>query len=100
LEEEFSMMLNENSTIRRKEEQEFSTIDGEVVMLSLSKGAYFSLNEVASRIWELIEEPVRIEKLIDQLLEEYEIKPEECKKETLSCLEDFQKNGLLIVESD
>ena len=54
-------------------------LDGEKVMMNLDKGEYFMMNEVGSRIWEIISEPVNVKGIIDTLRSEYEVDEETCK---------------------
>jgi hypothetical protein len=44
-----------------------SDLEGEVVM-SIESGNYFGLNPVGSRIWELIEQPVKVAEVVEKLL--------------------------------
>ena len=48
-------------------------------MMNLDKGEYFMMNEVGSRIWEIISEPVNVKGIIDTLRSEYEVDEETCK---------------------
>jgi hypothetical protein len=63
-------------------------IDEEIVLMSISKGEYFSLGEVASRIWELLKtKPLDVDSLCAALQQEYDIDRTTC----LSDTEDFLK---------
>ena len=53
----------------------------ELVMMDLDQGKYFSLNPVATRIWDLLEKPITVAELCGKLTEEYEVEPEQCRKE-------------------
>ncbi|MCF8346876.1 MAG: PqqD family peptide modification chaperone [Bacteroidales bacterium] len=83
------------TVVQRDPEQEFSAIDGEVVMLSLKTGEYYALNSVASRIWEIMEKQKTVKELTEQLMEEYDVDPDTCVTDTLECLNDFQQKSLL-----
>ena len=43
--------------VRKNQDIDDTDLDGEKVMMNIDKGEYFMMNEVGSRIWELIEEP-------------------------------------------
>ena len=64
-------MININNVVSRRNDIDTTDLNGEIVMMDLEKGRYFSLNGVGSRIWEIIEEPIGINKIVDCLLEEY-----------------------------
>lgn len=71
-------------------------LENEVVVLSLDDGVYYSLNPVATRIWELMQEPTTILAIRDRLLEEYEgVDPELCTREILTLLEQLREWDLI-----
>lgn len=70
----------------------------ELVMMDIEKGKYFSLNPVATRIWDLLEKPLDIEEVCVMLMEEYEVDSEKCRAETLDLLEEMTRLGLVSVE--
>lgn len=72
-------------------------LDGKVVLLSIENGTYYNMNEVGSRIWALIEKPVTVAALIEQLLAEFEVEKSTCEKEVADFLGQLQKDHLLKV---
>ncbi len=42
-------------------------VDGEAVMINLDTGAYYSMNESGSRIWDALRERVDVEGMIDRI---------------------------------
>lgn len=90
-----------NTLLERDPTQAFSKIDDEVVMLSQTKGEYYALNTVGSRIWELIHEPVRVKTIVEQLTNEYEIGSEECVQQTIELLNELNNRSLVrIIRND
>ena len=86
------------STIKRNPELVASAIDGETVMMSLENGEYFGLDPVGSRIWELIENPTRVDNLISLLVDEFDVTKEQCELDTLDFLNQlFDKNLIEIL---
>jgi hypothetical protein len=45
--------------------------DGEILMLSIERGGYFSLNKVGSDIWRRLDSPCSFAELINQLAADY-----------------------------
>jgi len=88
-----------NMTIKRNPELVASDMDGETVMMSIENGEYFGLDPVGSRIWALIEKPIRIDKLVELLLEEFEVSKDQCEIDTLEFLNRLQEKNLLVVIS-
>lgn len=72
-----------------------SNLDGELVMMSVENGEYYGLDEIGSRIWELMEKPIVIEKLISFLTLEFEVERQECENDTLEFLEDLFSRKLI-----
>ena len=79
-------MININNVVSRRNDIDTTDLNGEIVMMDLEKGRYFSLNGVGSRIWAIIEEPIGINKIVDCLLEEYDVNRNECEENVLEFL--------------
>lgn len=86
-----------NNIISRNPEIDATDLDGEVVMMNMEKGQYFMMNEVGSRIWEIIEEPMKISELIDTLLGEFEVERDECENTVMEFLNDLSYGDLIKV---
>ncbi len=52
--------ISTETIITQIEEIVASDIDGETVMMSIENGEYYGLDDIGSRIWELIEKPVKV----------------------------------------
>lgn len=71
-------------------------LGGELVILSLVNGDYFSLNPVAARIWELISEPRRVADIRDQLMADYtDIDSASCTRDLLEVLNHMRASDLI-----
>ena len=68
----------------------------ELVMMDIEQGKYFSLNPVATRIWDMMENPVSAEELCNQLRDEYEVDPVRCLDEVTELLEGMVRLGLVV----
>lgn len=67
----------------------------ELVMMDPEQGKYFSLNPVATRIWDLLEYPSELTDLCQSLMEEYEVEPETCRSEVAEWLDRMIGMGLI-----
>lgn len=63
----------------------------ELVMMDPDQGKYFSLNPVATRIWDLLENPLDIEELCGLLMAEYDVQEEQCRSEVSEVLQEMVK---------
>ena len=89
------MNITDNTIIKRNTSLLTSSMDTELVMMSLEKGEYYGLNNIASRIWSLLEEPLSFEKLLETLLDEYEVTKEQCIADILPFLEEMNKKQII-----
>ena len=65
-------------------------------MMDIDKGKYFSLNPVATRIWDLLVLPLTIDELCDRLMEEYEVDAEQCRTEVTEVINEMVKLGVVL----
>lgn len=72
-----------------------SKIDEEVIIMGLQTDKYYGLDAIASRIWELLEEPRSLDELVLLLCEEYEVEEAVCREETLALLQEMAKQKLV-----
>jgi hypothetical protein len=68
----------------------------ELVMMDLDQGKYFSLNPVATRIWDLLEKPLTAEELCMVLIDEYDVESERCRIEVEEHLSEMVGLGLVL----
>ncbi|MBX9186256.1 lasso peptide biosynthesis PqqD family chaperone [Clostridium sp. K04] len=78
--------INLDTVINKNLEIDDTDLDGEKVMMNLDKGEYFMMNEVGSRIWEIISEPINVKEIISTLRNEYEVDEETCKDTVIEFL--------------
>lgn len=71
-------------------------LQDELVMMDLDIGKYFSLNTVATRIWDLLEKSLTIDELCGLLMEEYEVAEEQCRSEVGEVLKEMVKLGVVL----
>jgi hypothetical protein len=76
-------------------DQIFCDLEGEAVILHLRDGVYFGLNEVASKVWRLVQEPRTIMEIRDALLADYDVEPDDCTRDLLELIYRFQDWKLL-----
>ena len=92
--------VSRSSVVVAAKNQISTDLRGEAVILELESGAYYGLNDVGARIWDLIQQPKNVNDIRDAILEEYEVKPDRCERELLGILEDLASAGLLEIKDD
>jgi hypothetical protein len=90
--------ISTETIISQIEEIVASDIDGETVMMSVENGEYYGLDNIGSRIWELIQKPIKVSDLIDTLLERFDVDRETCEKDVLTFLNELNDDKILEVE--
>lgn len=73
----------------------FNRVDDELVMMDVERGVYFGINAVGATIWEKIDNPISIQEVINQLLEEFDVSEEICTQETLAFLREAEKHKVI-----
>jgi hypothetical protein len=87
-----------SSIVKRSTGLVSSNLDGELVMMSIENGEYYGLDAVGTRIWELIEKPISIERLIHILTEEFDITPGQCESDVMEFLQSLNDKYLIIIQ--
>ena len=70
-------------------------IAGESILLNLQSERYFGLDEVGTRIWNLVTTSKSIESAYEALLGEYEVDAEQLRRDVQSLVLNLVENGLL-----
>jgi hypothetical protein len=73
-------------------------VEGRVVMLDLDSEHYYRLDDVGSRMWELLCECGEVEKVHTLLRDEYEVDPEVLRRDLDEFVTRLATAGLLRVE--
>lgn len=69
----------------------------ELVMMDPEQGKYFSLNPVATRIWDLLEVPMGLGEITAALMNEYEVGEDQCRAEVKEYLGEMTKLDLIAI---
>lgn len=88
-------MSDESPRIIRCDDLLEADVNGEIVALHIDKGQCYGMNNVASRIWQLLAEPTSAEQICATLAEEYEVDPATCRAEVDALLADLKAEGLI-----
>ena len=89
------MSIELNRQIVRTENLMSARVDNEMVILNMPKNSYIGLNEIALRIWDLLEVPSRVDELCNRLGREFEAATEQIESDLLPFLEELKQEGLI-----
>ncbi len=73
--------MNEKTRIVRSDRALSSPIDEELVLFDSEAGKYYGFNEMATEIWKRLDTPKTIETICRELLEEFGVEPDECRRD-------------------
>lgn len=89
-----------SSIVVATRDQVSSDLAGETVVLSMQSAKYFGLDEVGSRVWELVREPIRVSDIVEAIVSEYDVLPEQCEADLRAFLGTLAAGGLLEVRDE
>lgn len=87
--------LDLSSIIKRKKEIVAADMDGETVMLSIETGKYYNLGVIGGEMWELLENSMKIEDIVNKLIQVYNVSKIKCEEEVLSFMNELLKKELI-----
>jgi Coenzyme PQQ synthesis protein D (PqqD) len=70
-------------------------VENRVVILDLDSSSYFALNETASAVWDSLEAGVTIDVLVERLLDQFEVEPEQARRDVIALLDQLEERGVL-----
>ena len=91
--------MNLKQTITLSPEVISQEVSGETVLLDLESENYFGLDEVGTRIWQLIKETSDLQAIYKTLLEEYEVEEERLQTDLELLLGEISTLGLVSMQA-
>ena len=76
----------------------FRDLGGECVLLDLTSGSYFGLDQVGARIWALIAEHGELDRVRQALLAEFEVDPREVERDLERFVGELAQRGLVVAD--
>lgn len=89
------MSVTTDSVLVRNMELSAADLDGQIVLLDVPAGAYFSLNGVASEIWHMLNEPRRVEEIFEALLQSHDVDTATLSRDVLPFLQSLVEQRLV-----
>ena len=92
-------LRNPNFTLVRCKDIVCSDIDGEIIMLSVENGKYYSLDAVGSQIWHLLAQPIKLSTLCSHLTDMFDVDRETCTNDVSELLTELANEKLISVQA-
>ena len=77
----------------------FQELDGEAVLLNLESESYFGLDDVGTRIWQLLVEHAQLGRVYAQMQKEYDVEEDRLRRDILQLVAKLDEAGLITVET-
>lgn len=75
-------------------------VGGEAVLLDLASESYFGLDDVGTRIWQLLQAHGSLRTVFDRMLSEYEVEPARLEEDLLTHIGELADAGLVTVSEE
>jgi len=89
--------LDLESTVRPHDEALAREVDGETLLVSLTTGRYYGLDEVGTAIWAHIGRGARLDEVLEKVLAEFEVDRDTARDDLLRLAAELCEAGLLDV---
>ena len=92
--------ISNNSRISVSSDTLINILGGESVLLGLRSQKYFGLDEVGTRMWNVLTSSPSVESAYETLLEEYDVEPETLRQDLYDLIGKLAEQGLVEVQSE
>jgi hypothetical protein len=73
-------------------------IDGEVIMINLDTGNYYSLDNVGALVWSLIAKQMTVQDVVDETARQYAGEAQEISDALTQLIDDLRLEGLIVID--
>ena len=87
--------FRDEQVVVRTDESLSATLDGEAVLLQPEAGMYYGMNEVATMLWERLEEPATVASLRAELRSEFDVEAAVADRDLRAFLADLEAADLV-----
>ena len=87
-----------NKKLKISPEVHSQEVGSETVLLDLQSESYFGLDEVGTRVWQLLQESGDMESIFETILEEYDVEKEQLRKDLDDLVNKLVEAGLVSIE--
>jgi hypothetical protein len=94
------MQIPLNAYIVASSDQVSTITGGEVVILGLSNGVYYGLNEVGRAVWEALKSPIKVSDICEKIKAEFDTNEQECESDLRTLLDDLYTHQLISIQSE
>jgi hypothetical protein len=89
-------VIDLQDVLKRSPNSAFRVYDGQATIVLPDRAEVKVLNEVGSLVWERMDGARSVADIIDAVIAEYDIAPEEARRDVLSFIETLRESGMVI----
>ena len=82
--------------LRLREDVHWREAEGQVIALDLSGGRYLTINRSGALLWPMLQEGTTRDELVDRLVEEFELPPEQARADVDAWLSELDAQLMLV----
>jgi hypothetical protein len=90
--------ITTETILRRKPDAVFAAVGSDVVLMSIEHGKYLGLDDIASEIWQLIEQPIAVRALCAALAEKFDAEPAVIERDVAALLDQLMSFAMVEVQ--
>ncbi|WP_214821065.1 MULTISPECIES: lasso peptide biosynthesis PqqD family chaperone [unclassified Exiguobacterium] len=91
------MTINESTTVKQNPNMLTTPMDGEIVMMSIKHGKYYSIGKTGVAIWEEVGEGRTVQEIVSRLCERYEVDTDVCMRDVIAFVEQMASKEIVLV---
>ena len=97
---EIDTIIGIHTLIQRNESRYLANkIGEEMVIMDMETGDFITMNAVGAEIWELSEQPVTVESLVEKMLTVYDLSANQCIDDTIGFLQKSTQQKLFSIHN-
>jgi len=89
--------ITRDSVVVRADNLLVSTVNDELVMVSLDRGYYYGLDNAGVEIWNQLAKPLSVVELCNQLTSRFDVAPDTCEADVLRFLHELHEEQMIRV---
>ena len=90
--------MNKDSILQRAESVTFEVVADEAILIDINTGTYFSLNEVGTEFWQMLDGEQTIEQHAQTIANKYEVENDIVVADLLELANEMARDDLLIIQ--
>lgn len=90
-----TMPVSGQTRVAASSRQVACEVGGEMVILHLDDGLYYSLNEVGACVWQLVQEPRCVDELVDAITAQFDVERDQCLADIQALVVDLAEHQLV-----